>query len=108
MLTVSTCVCWSEADLAADPKAPMKFYVPHVPASFGPGGQLVCVCPNFPSDGQTALVELHSMEVNKSLCSQNAPCSPLPESGISWNRGLLWGTGWGSSLKEVMLDFRFP
>nr|KAF6316555.1 SEC16-like protein B, endoplasmic reticulum export factor [Pipistrellus kuhlii] len=53
----------AEADLAADPKAPMKFYVPHVPASFGPGGQLVCVCPNFPSDGQTALVELHSMEV---------------------------------------------
>ncbi|KAK1329249.1 hypothetical protein QTO34_011429 [Cnephaeus nilssonii] len=53
----------AEADSAADPRAPMKFYVPHVPASFGPGGQLVCVCPNSPSDGQTALVELHSMEV---------------------------------------------
>lgn len=53
----------AEADLAAEPKAPMKFYVPHVPVSFGPGGQLVCVCPNLPSDGQTALVELHSMEV---------------------------------------------
>uniref|UniRef100_G1P8H3 Protein transport protein sec16 n=1 Tax=Myotis lucifugus TaxID=59463 RepID=G1P8H3_MYOLU len=51
------------ADSAADPKAPMKFYIPHVPASFGPGGQLVCVCPSSPSDGQTALVELHSMEV---------------------------------------------
>ncbi|XP_004425062.1 PREDICTED: protein transport protein Sec16B [Ceratotherium simum simum] len=48
---------------AAGPKAPMKFYVPHVPVSFGPGGQLVCVGPSFPSDGQTALVELHSMEV---------------------------------------------
>lgn len=53
----------------------MKFYVPHVPASFGPGGQLVCVCPSFPSDGQTALVELHSMEVNKSLAPE---CSLLP------------------------------
>nr|XP_019584195.1 PREDICTED: protein transport protein Sec16B isoform X1 [Rhinolophus sinicus]XP_019584287.1 PREDICTED: protein transport protein Sec16B isoform X1 [Rhinolophus sinicus] len=48
---------------AAGPKAPMKFYVPHMPVSFGPGGQLVCVGPSFPSDGQTALVELHSMEV---------------------------------------------
>nr|XP_031291578.1 protein transport protein Sec16B isoform X1 [Camelus dromedarius] len=48
---------------AAGPKAPMKFYVPHVPVSFGPGGQLVCVGPSSPSDGQTALVELHSVEV---------------------------------------------
>ncbi|EPY78997.1 hypothetical protein CB1_000976022 [Camelus ferus] len=47
---------------AAGPKAPMKFYVPHVPVSFGPGGQLVCVGPSSPSDGQTALVELHSVE----------------------------------------------
>nr|XP_035931715.1 protein transport protein Sec16B-like isoform X3 [Halichoerus grypus] len=48
---------------AAGPKEPMKFYVPHVPVSFGPGGQLVCVGPRSPRDGQTALVELHSMEV---------------------------------------------
>ncbi|XP_019501955.1 PREDICTED: protein transport protein Sec16B isoform X2 [Hipposideros armiger] len=48
---------------AAGPKAPMKFYVPHVPVSFGPGGQLVCVGPSSPREGQTALVELHSMEV---------------------------------------------
>lgn len=48
---------------AAGPKEPMKFYVPHMPVSFGPGGQLVCVSPSSPSDGQTALVELHSMEV---------------------------------------------
>ncbi|CAH6789344.1 protein transport protein Sec16B [Phodopus roborovskii] len=45
------------------PKAPTKFYVPHVSVSFGPGGQLVCVTPNSPADGQTALVEVHSMEV---------------------------------------------
>ncbi|XP_036878247.2 protein transport protein Sec16B isoform X2 [Manis javanica] len=48
---------------AAVPQEPMKFYVPHVPVSFGPGGQLVCVGPRSPSNGQTALVELHSMEV---------------------------------------------
>nr|XP_033710622.1 protein transport protein Sec16B isoform X8 [Tursiops truncatus] len=48
---------------AAGPKTPMKFYIPHVPVSFGPGGQLVCVGPRSLSDGQTALVELHSMEV---------------------------------------------
>ncbi|XP_015996723.2 protein transport protein Sec16B isoform X3 [Rousettus aegyptiacus] len=48
---------------AAGPKAPMKFYVPHVPVSFGPGGQLVCVGPGSLGDGQTALVALHSMEV---------------------------------------------
>ncbi|XP_048081025.1 protein transport protein Sec16B isoform X1 [Ursus arctos] len=48
---------------AAGPKEPMKFYIPHVPVSFGPGGQLVCVGPSSPRDGQTALVELHSMEV---------------------------------------------
>ncbi|XP_055480365.1 protein transport protein Sec16B isoform X2 [Psammomys obesus] len=48
---------------AAVPKTPMKFYNPHVSVSFGPGGQLVCVSPNSPADGQTALVEVHSMEV---------------------------------------------
>ncbi|XP_016830371.1 protein transport protein Sec16B isoform X2 [Cricetulus griseus] len=48
---------------ATIPKAPMKFYVPHVSVNFGPGGQLVCVTPNSPADGQTALVEVHSMEV---------------------------------------------
>ncbi|ELK16235.1 Protein transport protein Sec16B [Pteropus alecto] len=53
----------AEAVSAAGPKAPMKFYIPHVPVSFGPGGQLVCVGSGSLSDGQTALVELHSMEV---------------------------------------------
>ncbi|XP_077757921.1 protein transport protein Sec16B isoform X1 [Canis aureus] len=48
---------------AAGPKEPMKFYIPHVPVSFGPGGQLVYVSPSSPRDGQTALVELHSMEI---------------------------------------------
>uniref|UniRef100_U3KQ39 SEC16 homolog B, endoplasmic reticulum export factor n=1 Tax=Homo sapiens TaxID=9606 RepID=U3KQ39_HUMAN len=56
---------WSpvQADVSsAGPKAPMKFYIPHVPVSFGPGGQLVHVGPSSPTDGQAALVELHSME----------------------------------------------
>ncbi|XP_049633543.1 LOW QUALITY PROTEIN: protein transport protein Sec16B [Suncus etruscus] len=48
---------------AAEPQSPMKFYVPHTPLSFGPGGQLVLGCPHIPRDGQTAVVELHSMEV---------------------------------------------
>uniref|UniRef100_A0A8C5XUY8 SEC16 homolog B, endoplasmic reticulum export factor n=1 Tax=Microcebus murinus TaxID=30608 RepID=A0A8C5XUY8_MICMU len=48
---------------AADPKAPMKFYGPHVPVSFGPGGQLVCVAPSSPTGGRTALVDLHSVEI---------------------------------------------
>ncbi|XP_054443697.1 protein transport protein Sec16B [Pteronotus mesoamericanus] len=55
---------------AAGFKAPMKFYIPHVPVSFGPGGQLVRVCPCSPSDGQTALVELHSMEVILNDCEE--------------------------------------
>ncbi|XP_045153909.1 protein transport protein Sec16B [Echinops telfairi] len=48
---------------AAAPKAPMKFYVPHVPVCFGPGGQLVCVGLRSATHGQMTLVELHSMEV---------------------------------------------
>lgn len=68
MLTGCACVCWAEAVSAPGPKDPMKFYIPHVPVSFGPGGQLVCVGPSSPRDGQTALVELHSMEVRDILC----------------------------------------
>ncbi|XP_023559357.1 protein transport protein Sec16B isoform X3 [Octodon degus] len=60
-------VAWSPGQAGAvsevGPKTPMKFYVPHVSVSFGPGGQLVCVCPSSPMDGQVPLVELHSMEV---------------------------------------------
>lgn len=45
------------------PTSPEKFSVPHVCARFGPGGQLIKVIPNLPSEGQPALVEIHSMEV---------------------------------------------
>lgn len=37
--------------------------MPHLCARFGPGGFLIKVLPNLPSEGQPALVEIHSMEV---------------------------------------------
>ncbi|KAK2120694.1 hypothetical protein P7K49_002080 [Saguinus oedipus] len=48
--------------LSSRPTSPEKFSVPHVCARFGPGGQLIKVIPNLPSEGQPALVEVHSME----------------------------------------------
>ncbi|KAK2535240.1 Sec16a isoform A [Columba livia] len=44
------------------PSTPEKFSVPHICARFGPGGFLIKVLPNLPSEGQPALVEIHSME----------------------------------------------
>ncbi|XP_062990195.1 protein transport protein Sec16B isoform X2 [Elgaria multicarinata webbii] len=48
---------------ASHPVAPQKFSLPHVPVCFGAGGQLVRGCPNYPAEGQPALVEIHSLEV---------------------------------------------
>ncbi|KAG8447520.1 hypothetical protein GDO86_014863 [Hymenochirus boettgeri] len=45
------------------PLTPEKFGSPHVCARFGPGGHLIKVLSNLPSDGQPALVEIHNMEV---------------------------------------------
>nr|XP_060613474.1 protein transport protein Sec16A isoform X2 [Anolis sagrei ordinatus] len=45
------------------PLTPEKFSVPHVCARFGPGGYLIKALPNLPSEGQPALVEIHSMEM---------------------------------------------
>ncbi|KAM5259503.1 protein transport protein Sec16A isoform 4-T5 [Hipposideros larvatus] len=45
------------------PTSPEKFSVPHICARFGPGGLLIKVIPNLPSEGQPALVEVHSMEM---------------------------------------------
>ena len=62
------------------PSSPEKFSVPHVCARFGPGGQLIKVIPNLPSEGQPALVEIHSMEVipwGAVPCRHSAP--PAPE-----------------------------
>ncbi|XP_058474214.1 protein transport protein Sec16A isoform X2 [Solea solea] len=44
------------------PATPEKFTIPHRCARFGPGGQLVQVLPNLPSDGQPALVDIYNME----------------------------------------------
>ncbi|XP_075573247.1 protein transport protein Sec16A isoform X7 [Pelecanus crispus] len=44
------------------PSTPEKFSVPHICTRFGPGGFLIKVLPNLPSEGQPALVEIHSME----------------------------------------------
>ncbi|XP_077609051.1 protein transport protein Sec16A isoform X2 [Crocuta crocuta] len=54
---------WATTEQAPSrPTSPEKFSVPHVCARFGPGGQLIRVTPNLPSEGQPALVEVHSME----------------------------------------------
>ncbi|XP_073427397.1 protein transport protein Sec16B isoform X2 [Dendrobates tinctorius] len=45
------------------PTAPMKFSLPHVTVCFGARGHLIRVCPNFPDEGQPALVEIHSTEI---------------------------------------------
>ncbi|XP_018427698.1 PREDICTED: protein transport protein Sec16A, partial [Nanorana parkeri] len=45
------------------PLTPEKFGSPHVCARFGPGGHLIKVLPNLPSDGQPTLVEIHNMEI---------------------------------------------
>ncbi|XP_039619795.1 protein transport protein Sec16A isoform X5 [Polypterus senegalus] len=45
------------------PATPEKFSIPHMCGRFGPGGQLLKVLPNLPSEGQPALVEIYSMEV---------------------------------------------
>ncbi|XP_007901208.2 protein transport protein Sec16B [Callorhinchus milii] len=58
---------WSSAPAVISttrrPVTPLKYNVPHVRASFSPGGHIVQVCPTLPSDGEPALVELHSLEV---------------------------------------------
>ncbi|XP_010607173.1 protein transport protein Sec16A isoform X7 [Fukomys damarensis] len=54
---------WPAAEqVPSRPTSPEKFSVPHLCARFGPGGQLIKVIPNLPSEGQPALVEVHSME----------------------------------------------
>ncbi|XP_078406326.1 protein transport protein Sec16A isoform X2 [Cetorhinus maximus] len=45
------------------PVTPEKFTVPHLCVRFSPGGQLLKVLPNLPSEGQPALVEMHSLEM---------------------------------------------
>ncbi|XP_075026816.1 protein transport protein Sec16A isoform X8 [Calonectris borealis] len=59
----STETGWSAVEQAPlRPSTPEKFSVPHICARFGTGGFLIKVLPNLPSEGQPALVEIHSME----------------------------------------------
>ncbi|KAJ6653310.1 hypothetical protein lerEdw1_009339 [Lerista edwardsae] len=59
---------WPAAEqVPSRPLTPEKFSVPHVCARFGPGGFLIKVLANLPSEGQPALVELRSMEVSEEL-----------------------------------------
>ncbi|OCT85082.1 protein transport protein Sec16B [Xenopus laevis] len=51
------------SECTPQPTAPFKFSLPHVTVCFGARGHLVRVCPNFPDEGQPALVEIHSLEV---------------------------------------------
>ncbi|KAK3590775.1 hypothetical protein CHS0354_038713 [Potamilus streckersoni] len=43
-------------------QTPERFLIPHLRASFGPGGQLVKVLPNRPTEGQPASVEIYELE----------------------------------------------
>ncbi|KAJ7308435.1 hypothetical protein JRQ81_008983 [Phrynocephalus forsythii] len=55
---------WSAVEqVPLRPLTPEKFSMPHICARFGPGGYLVKALPNLPSEGQPALVEIHSMEM---------------------------------------------
>ncbi|XP_058015120.1 protein transport protein Sec16A isoform X7 [Ahaetulla prasina] len=60
------------------PLTPEKFSVPHVCAKFGPGGQLIKVLPNLPSEGQPALVEIHSMEMVMQHSSEQEEMRAFP------------------------------
>ncbi|KAL2090026.1 hypothetical protein ACEWY4_014714 [Coilia grayii] len=54
---------YSEPETVPQLTAPLKFTLPHALVSFGPAGQLVRVSSALASDGEQALVELHSLEV---------------------------------------------
>uniref|UniRef100_A0A8C5SY74 Protein transport protein sec16 n=1 Tax=Laticauda laticaudata TaxID=8630 RepID=A0A8C5SY74_LATLA len=60
------------------PLTPEKYSIPHVCAKFGPGGQLIKVLPNLPSEGQPALVEIHSMEMVMQHSSEQEEMRAFP------------------------------
>ncbi|XP_032905178.1 protein transport protein Sec16A isoform X2 [Amblyraja radiata] len=54
---------WQPVETAPPrPVTPEKFTIPHLCVRFSPGGQLLKVLSNLPSEGQPALVEIHSLE----------------------------------------------
>ncbi|XP_074779443.1 protein transport protein Sec16A isoform X5 [Athene noctua] len=70
---------WSAVEQAPlRPSTPEKFSVPHICARFGPGGFLIKVLPNLPSEGQPALVEIHSMETMLQHSSEQEEMRAFP------------------------------
>ncbi|XP_068925306.1 protein transport protein Sec16A isoform X4 [Petaurus breviceps papuanus] len=70
---------WSTSEqVPSRPTTPEKFSVPHVCARFGPGGHLIKVLPNLPSEGQPALVEIHSMETMLQHTSEQEEMRSFP------------------------------
>ncbi|CAI9592798.1 unnamed protein product [Staurois parvus] len=60
------------------PLTPEKFGSPHVCARFGPGGHLIKVLPNLPSDGQPTLVEIHNIEIILQSCPEQEQMRAFP------------------------------
>ncbi|XP_048368178.1 protein transport protein Sec16A isoform X1 [Sphaerodactylus townsendi] len=70
---------WPAAEqVPSRPLTPEKFSVPHVCARFGPGGYLMKVLPNLPSEGQPALVEISSLEVTLQHSSEQEEMRAFP------------------------------
>ncbi|XP_061459681.1 protein transport protein Sec16A isoform X2 [Rhineura floridana] len=70
---------WPAAEqVPSRPLTPEKFSVPHVCARFGPGGHLIKVLSNLPSEGQPALVEIHSMEMVMQHSSEQEEMRAFP------------------------------
>nr|XP_028570104.1 protein transport protein Sec16A isoform X1 [Podarcis muralis] len=81
MDSYATQAAWMTVEQAPSrPLPPEKFSVPHVCCRFGPGGYLIKVLANLPSEGQPALVEIHSMEMvmQRSLEQEEMRAFPGP------------------------------
>ncbi|XP_036455008.1 protein transport protein Sec16A-like [Colossoma macropomum] len=60
------------------PSIPEQFSFPHCCAQFGPGGQLIQVLPNLPSEGKPALVQIHSTEMLLQGCWDQPELQAFP------------------------------
>ncbi|KAI4901705.1 hypothetical protein NFI96_029240, partial [Prochilodus magdalenae] len=57
---------------------PEQFSFPHCCARFGPGGQLIEVLPNLPSEGKPALVQIHNTEMMLQGCWDQPELQSFP------------------------------
>ncbi|KAL7836668.1 hypothetical protein AOLI_G00279520 [Acnodon oligacanthus] len=60
------------------PSIPEQFSFPRCCARFGPGGQLIQVLPNLPSEGRPALVQIHSTEMLLQDCWDQPELQTFP------------------------------